>query len=267
MHARNQVVFAAALALACAGGAHGQGIAQQVQTTRNGTVRLIFAAKPGTCGDGATFISTGIDEEGRSSRFHQTGTGWNTTTGARGYDFSRCDEGPVRVDLSVENGVVTDLDIYVGPTWPQPAMKVGTQDAVDYLLALAEKSSARAGKHAILPALLADSVEPWPQLLRIAKNENAAREVRKSAIFWLGQAAGDKATEGLKSLLSDADLEVKKQAVFAISQLRGEQSVGALIEIVRTSKDKEVKKNALFWLSQKNDPRVIALLEEILLDR
>jgi hypothetical protein len=267
MYARHQAVFAAALAFACAGGVHGQEIAQQVKQTRNGTVRLIFASKPGTCGDGATFISTGIDEEGRHSRFHQTRGGWNTTTGAGGYDPTRCEAGPVRVDLTVNNGVVTDLETYVGARWPQPANVVGTRAAVDYLLSLAEKSAASAGKHAILPALLADSVEPWPQLLRIAKNENAAREVRKSAIFWLGQAAGDKATEGLKSLLTDADLEVKKQAVFAISQLRGEQSVSALIEIVRTSKDKEIRKNALFWLSQKNDPRVIALLEEILLER
>jgi HEAT repeat protein len=145
-------------------------------------------------------------------------------------------------------------------------MTVGTRAAVDYLLSLAETASATAGKHAILPALLADSVEPWPHLLRVAKNESVARTVRKSAIFWLGQAAGDKAAAGLKSLLSDADLEVRKQAVFALSQLRGEESVSALIEIVRTSKDREIRKNALFWLAQKDDPRVIALLEEILLD-
>jgi HEAT repeat protein len=173
----------------------------------------------------------------------------------------------VRVDLTVENGNVVELETFVGGRAPQPALTVSTRAAVDYLLALAERSGEPVGKHAILPALLADSVEPWPRLLQIAKNENAASQVRKSAIFWLGQAAGDKATQGLKSLLSDEDVEVKKSAVFALSQIRGEQSVTALIDVVRTSKDKEVRKSALFWLSQKNDPRVLALFEDILLKR
>jgi HEAT repeat protein len=167
--------------------------------------------------------------------------------------------------LTVENSTVVDVETFVGARPPESAITVSTRAAVDYLLTLAERASEPVGKHAILPALLADSVEPWPRLLQIAKNENVDSDVRRSAIFWLGQAAGDKATQGLKSLLSDDDEDVKKSAVFALSQMRGEQSVTALIDVVRTSKDKEVRKSALFWLSQKNDPRVLALFEDILL--
>ncbi|HEX6558609.1 MAG TPA: HEAT repeat domain-containing protein, partial [Longimicrobiales bacterium] len=63
----------------------------------------------------------------------------------------------------------------------------------------------------------------------------------------------------------DDDVEIRKQAVFALSQLKGDQSLDALMEVARNSKDPQVRKNALFWLSQKDDPRVLALFEEILL--
>jgi HEAT repeat protein len=169
------------------------------------------------------------------------------------------------VELSVQDGVVARVKTFVGAP-PANATTVSTRAAVDYLLMLAERSpSSKVGKDAILPTLLADSVEPWPRLLQIARNGRITTEVRKSAIFWLGQAAGSKATPGLKSLLSDDDREVRKSAVFALSQLKGDESVTALIDVVKTSKDREVRKSALFWLGQKDDPRVIALFEDILL--
>jgi hypothetical protein len=266
MNARFTGALASIIVIIGANKACGQDIAQQVRQTRDGEVQLLFASKPGTCGDGRTFISTGgVDEEGNQTTFMQTGRGFNTTRGSGNYHYRKCDEGPVRVVLSVANGNVTEVETFVGRVPDGVASRVSARAAVDYLLGLAERGSERVGKHAILPALLADSVEPWPRLLQIAKNTSVDKDVRRMAIFWLGQAAGDKATQGLRSLLSDEDAEVKKAAVFALSQLRGEESVSALIDVVKTSKDKEVRKSALFWLSQKNDPRVLALFEDILL--
>jgi len=266
MNARFTGVLASMIVIVGCSKARGQDIAQQVRQTRDGAVQLLFASKPGTCGDGRTFISTGgVDEEGNQTTFMQTSRGFNTNHGSNSYRSRKCDEGPVRVVLDVENGTVVDVETFVGKVPDGSANLVSARVAVDYLLGLVERGSERVGKHAILPALLADSVEPWPRLLQIAKNTNVDSDVRKSAIFWLGQAAGDKATQGLKSLLSDEDTEVKKSAVFALSQLRSDESVSALIDVVKTSKDKEVRKSALFWLSQKNDPRVLALFEDILL--
>jgi len=246
--------------------ARGQDIAQRIRQIDNGTVQLVFASKPGVCGDGATFISTnGVDDEGNRTTFRQSGSGININHGYSDYSSRNCDEGPVRVALDVRNGQVVDLDTYVGRLVPGGALVVSPRAAVPYLLDLAEHASSSVGKHAILPALLADSIEPWPQLLRIARNENVNRDVRKSSIFWLGIAAGDKSTAGLKSLLSDDDVEIRKQVVFALSQLKGEAGLNSLIEIAKTSKDPAVRKSALFWLSQKNDPRVLALFEDILL--
>jgi HEAT repeat protein len=84
-------------------------------------------------------------------------------------------------------------------------------------------------------------------------------------VFWLGQVASDRATAGLKEMVGDENTEVKKAAVFALSQMKTENSINALMDLARNSKDREVRKSALFWLGQSNDPRALALFEEILL--
>jgi HEAT repeat protein len=106
----------------------------------------------------------------------------------------------------------------------------------------------------------------WPVLLRIARRTELPLETRRQAVFWLGQAAGEAATRGLDSLVTDGggELEVRKQAVFALSQRPADEGVPALIRIARSNPHGELRKTALFWLGQSEDPRAIALFEEIL---
>ena len=110
------------------------------------------------------------------------------------------------------------------------------------------------------------SVEPWRDLLRIARNNNVPRETRKAAVFWVGQEVQEEATRGLSDIIREpGDLEVRKSAIFALSQQRSGDAVGALISIAKTNPDKELRKSAIFWLGQSDDPRVLAMFEEILL--
>lgn len=267
---RYPAVVAVALVLASAVAAGAQDIAGRVKQVRNGTVRLTFASQPGVCGDGETFISMrGWSEEGGRTIIRDSKRGHSMTTGGRDWDnWRNCEEGPLRVALDVENGAVVDVHTYVGKNWraDQPAMSVSAQSAVNYLLDVVERGPAHASKRAMMPIIMADSVEPWRELLRIAKNENVARETRKSAIFWVGQEAAEEATRNLKDVVSNpGDLEVRKSAVFALSQQRTGDAVGALIEIAKKNPEKELRKSAIFWLGQSDDPRVIAMFEEILL--
>lgn len=248
MHALTRSALVAALVTASAACAQGQDIAQQVRQKGSGTLTLVFASKPGVCGNGRNSISMNDHDN----------YNWE--------GYRHCEVGPVQVEMEISNGAVTHMDTYVGGQ-PRPGIvRVSTRAASSYLLDLAQRSnSASVGKHAILPAILADSVEPYPELLTIARNESLSREIRKTAVFWLGQAAGDKATDGIKSLVSDPDVEVKKSAVFALSQMRGEQSLTALMDVAEHSKDPQVRKSALFWLAQSNDPRALSVFEKILL--
>jgi hypothetical protein len=123
-------------------------------------------------------------------------------------------------------------------------------------------------KQVVFAFQMSDRDEAIDELIRIAKNE-ADQEIRKEAIFWLGQKASEKSVKTLKDVVddSDEDTKVKESAVFAISQLPTEKSVPMLIEIARTNKNPKVKKQAIFWLGQKDDDAALKFFEEILLKK
>lgn len=226
-----------------------QSIAQQVDRVRDGTVRLSFAARPGVCGNGRS-IST------HSDGHHDE---WS----------SECQDGPVRLVVERQGGRTTDIRAYVGGRWRGAAEadlgQVPARQAGEWLLAQAE-AGGPAAKDAVFPATLADSMEAWPGLLRIARNGKAERETRKSAVFWLGQAAAVAATRGLDSLAEDdrEDREVREAAIFALSQRPKSEGIPVLIRIARSSRDPELRRKALFWLGQSEDPAAIRLFEELL---
>src|SRR5262249_25826210 len=145
---------------------------------------------------------------------------------------------------------------------------VGVKDAVSFLLDHVARGSGHAAVDAIFPATIADSIEVWPRLLEMAKDHSLRQDVRTQSVFWVSQAAGDKATKGLADLVGEAaeDREVREQAVFALSQRHGE-AVPMLIEIARSNKDPEIRRNAIFWLGQSHDERALAYFESVLAKR
>jgi len=103
------------------------------------------------------------------------------------------------------------------------------------------------------------------ELLIGAAREDASNKVRRSALMWLAQLAGERAIAAIQEALDDPDTEVKRHAVFALSQLPADRGVPLLIAIVRENPNPEVRKQALFWLGQTGDERALALIEELLL--
>jgi hypothetical protein len=112
-----------------------------------------------------------------------------------------------------------------------------------------------------------DNADVIQTLLNTAQRADR-KELRKDAIFWLGQKAADKATVGLKSILGDdsAEIEVREAAIFALTQQRNDAAVVALIDVAKSSKEPQLRRTALFWLGQRSeDPRVLKLFQDILL--
>jgi hypothetical protein len=242
-----------------------QSLDRRVAAAPDGSVRFSYAAKPGVYGNGRNVISWDCDKG--NCRNRQVDGNWNYH---EDWD-TPCDTGPVRVALTKSSGRITDLRVYVGGEWRASTSAtdlgmVGTKDAAAYLLALALRDESRAAEKAIFPAVLADSVTIWPDLLKIAKSEQVSRKVQRSAVFWLGEAAGEAATRGLTDLVDDgrADHEVRETAVFALSQRPHDEGVPALIRIARENKDPDLRRKAIFWLGQSDDPRALALFEELL---
>lgn len=257
-----------ALLAGCAEAQGGQegGLADRVRRAPDGEVRMHFTSRPGVCGnvDGDNVMIGRTGERGRS----YVGT-WN---GGPRREMD-CIEGPTYVRLRVRGGRVSDVSARVARGFPEGSGRVTelgrvpARQAADYLLTLAERSAdGDAGEDAVFPATLADSVESWPRLLRIARSTGAHDKARQSAVFWLSQQAGAEVTKGLSDLVDDEDQDrkLREHAVFSLSQRPRDESVPELIRIARSHRDGHIRKTALFWLGQSGDPRAVALFEEIL---
>ncbi len=103
--------------------------------------------------------------------------------------------------------------------------------------------------------------ERW--LMQVALDTAVSVGLRKSALFWAGQAG---APLGELTGLYDRmrGREMKKQLIFVYSQRNDPDAVGKLIEIARNERDPELRKAAIFWLGQSDDPRAAEFLLEII---
>ncbi len=228
-------------------------IAQSVRRVGTGTLRFQFKARQGVCGSGQSMSFYSRESSKRNGEWE-----------------SECEPGPVRVAMDIRDGAPTSVRYYVGGRWGAigDATDVGmvaAADAGNWFIRLAETGVGKVAREAITVATLADSSSIWPTLLRLAKDTNRPVEVRKSAVFWLGQAASD-ATGALNGLAEDesGDVEVRKQAVFALSQRPNGEGVGALLAIARGKLDPRIRKQAIFWLGQSGDARALSYFEEVL---
>ena len=147
--------------------------------------------------------------------------------------------------------------------WAGTSKDVRGYEIVRDVLAKTEEPELR--KHAVFALTLTDRKEATAELIRVAKND-ASRETRKEAIFWLGQKATQESVGTLKDVVDkpDENEDVKDSAVFAISQLPKEKSVPLLVNMARSNKSLAVRKKAMFWLGQTDSDEALKLFEEIL---
>jgi hypothetical protein len=101
-------------------------------------------------------------------------------------------------------------------------------------------------------------------LINIASNEQD-RELKKQAMFWLGQKAGERSLKFLGDVVekNSEDVEIQKQAIFAISQRQKNEAIPLLIRVAQTHPSLAVRKQAIFWLGQSGDDRAVAFFKEL----
>ena len=236
-----------------------QSLASRV-AERDGAVTFHYAARPGICGDGETFIRTG-----RSSYHGSFSTNRK---------MEPCVFGPVQVRMTVEDGTVHRIETFVGPLSSRRARDLGEVSAAEaarYLMTIAAQGTHGASSKAIFPAVLADSAVVWPALFPIARDvDRRSRGARQDAMFWLSRFASGAVAGRPNDPFADeeedehADDDLKSHAVFVLSQLPREEGVPQLIQVARTNKSWRVRSKALFWLGQSGDPRAIDLFESVL---
>jgi len=120
-------------------------------------------------------------------------------------------------------------------------------------------------KKAIFSLAQYEGKESHSFLMKIARKHSSI-EIRKEAIFWLGQT--EDSQEAMDLLLEiawkDPALEVQKRAVFGIGQGDPDHAIPALIKLAKDHPSLKIRKEAIFWLGQSDDDRAARAIEEIL---
>lgn len=229
-------------------------LADAVERADDGNYYFWFETKPGVWGDGHDSLTIQSDDAGHGNWSH------------------RMSEGPGRVWMRIRRGAVIDVDLEVGG--PEPRLRDRTTDLgqIDpaevrtVMLDLAARTDERDLERTIVCALVTEGFDEWARLLAIARDDDRPDDLRESAIFWLGQGASEVATEGLREIVDDDDLELelREHAIFSLSQQGLDRCFEPLRKVALQSRHPQLREQAFFWLAQHDDPRVLDLLEDVL---
>lgn len=227
-----------------------QTLAQRVARAPGGRVQFSFATRDGVCGDGRSYIHLA------SASSNQVYGSFNDVSS------EPCVRGPARVVLDRADHQVVGLRVFVGPPANDGAADLGTVGAGDasaYLLQLADTAQGAVSRDAIMPAMLADSVDNQPALVALARDRSRSRETRRSAIAWLGRAATVDASlpTTLVSIATDDDdnQSVRQQALSTLARLPAGGGMASLITLANDAQGGWVARTALSVISSSGDPR------------
>ena len=261
---RTTIPMTAALVAAALWPGHSvaQDLGERIANASEARVQFTYAGRAGICGNGRTYVQV-------------TGGTWYGTY-TDGDRREPCESGPVRVVLDRAGREVVSIATFVGPV---PARAPGVADlgtvraadAAAYLLGLAERADGRVSRDAIMPAVIADSADPTARLLALARNQNAARETRRSAISWLGRpldergrSVNDVAT-ALLAIARDEDdnQSVRQQALRTLARLEHGAGTTALITLARDAQRTWLAREAMSSLNASGDPRAREHLRQV----
>lgn len=251
---RSFVLLAGALAagpLAAQGGLRGR-----VEAAADARVQFRYAARADVCGQGSA-IQVG------TNTYVSTGGGMSSYDGL---DRIACRRGPVVARVTRAGGTVVGVEVEIAPdAVPEGVTDLGlvpAAQAAEYLLDLAARADGRPARQAILPAVLADSVDVSRGLLTLAKNRELARSVRDGAMNWLGRELDRLPAEparlisaALIAMASDGEepLPVRQQALSVLA--RAQRADLAALTRLAGGTDSWLRQAAIQALANSGDPR------------
>ena len=236
---------------ATASQAAAQSLANRVASASDRSVQFSYPARPGVCGDGRTYISTG------PGNFY----GSYSTNAS-----DQCVAGPVRVVADLVDRNVVALRTYVGgpnPTVDAGVTNLGTVtagDAADYLLGVASRADGRVGRDAIFAAMLADGIDPSPKLLEIGRDQNRPLETRRAALSGLIRSDATQLDRVGAALVQIATNEndvqgVRTAALSVLSRLDHGAGIQPLVQLASGNITSWVGRESMTVLARSGDPR------------
>ena len=236
---------------ASASHANAQSLAKRVASAADRSVQFSYPARPGVCGDGRTFISTG------PGNFYGS---YSTNSP------DQCAAGPVRVVIDLADRNVVALRTYVGTL--NPAVDAGVTslgtvsaaDAADYLLGVASRADGRVGRDAIFAASMADGVDLSPKLLDIGRDQSRPLETRRAALSGLARSGAPQLERIGAALVQIATNEndaqgVRTAALSVLSRLDHGAGIQPLVQLASGNITSWVGRESMTVLARSGDPR------------
>jgi HEAT repeat protein len=239
-----------------------QSLGTRIDAARAGHVQFSFAARPGVCGNGRSYIQTAPGNFSGS---------FNTSI-SETLRVDPCEPGPVRVLLDRAGREIIAIQTFVGPATTRTdgtdLGQIPAQQAADYLLQLASRSEGRVGRDAIFPATLAENAQVLNGLVNIARTQGLARETRSSALSYMGRSSEQVAAvpanvvETLLVVARDEsdNLQVRRQAMAVLGRLEHGAGIPPLVELTRQTNSMWLTREAMTVLASSGDPRARSFL-------
>jgi HEAT repeat protein len=174
----------------------------------------------------------------------------------------------VRVVVDRADKLPLSVQTYVGPAdstlrGVTDLGHVSGQVAADYLLSLSAKVDGRAGRDALMPAMLADSANTSTQLVAIAKNTALPRETRRSALSYMGRSTDGMqtipvaVTEPILAIARDEtdNQSVRQQGLAVLGRLDHGAGIEPLIQLSQQNQSTWLAKESMSALARSGDPR------------
>jgi hypothetical protein len=247
----SHLAIALVLVAASAPLASAQSLANRIASASDRSVQFSYPARPGVCGDGRTYISTG------PGNFY----GSFSTSASE-----QCLAGPVRVVADLADRNVISLRTYVGG--PAAAVETGVTnlgsvsaaDAADFLVGVAARADGRVGRDAIFAALLGENVDIAPRLIDIARDQNRPLETRRAALSGLVRSDArqlDRVGTALVQIATnESDVQgVRSAALAAMSRLDHGAGIQPLVQLAGANLTSWVGREAMTVLARSGDPR------------
>jgi hypothetical protein len=229
----------------------GQSLANRIASASDRSVQFSYPVRPGVCGDGRTYISTG------SGNFYGS---FSTNTS------EQCLAGPVRVVADVADRNIVALRTYVGG--PAAAAATGvtnlgvvtSAEAAEYLIGVAAHADGRVGRDAIFAALLGENVDLSSRLLDIGRDQNRPLETRRAALSGLVRSDSrdlDRIGSALVQIATnEKDVQgVRTTALSALSRLDHGAGIQPLVQLASANLNSWVGREAMNVLARYGDPR------------
>ncbi|HZS48562.1 MAG TPA: HEAT repeat domain-containing protein [Blastocatellia bacterium] len=150
----------------------------------------------------------------------------------------------------------------------QAAFSIGAGKSADALSMLhnlyGSVKETEVKKQLLFAMSINDDKKQSGQYLNEIATQDPSTELRKQAIFWLGQNGDDSTVDLLMGIYNaDQNQEVKKHILFSLSQNQNAKARAKLYEIGRSANEPELRKQAVFWIGQQQSSDAVDYLGQL----